>query len=652
MVGRAMFSKSPFRRLLPVFLFAVPFLLLHCAPVKVKPTLFEDQHPFINRQVMTNNQPSDATRMVLRRLELQKLWRSDPFGTLNYLDALYKQKPSREIMGVMAELTFLTARQVDAAENSHRLYLLAAGRAYSYIFDENVAPGDYAFDPRYHQLVQLYNLSLGRCLALYQERNEDMRWGRCNITVRDKTLIVQTEVDEKTLDPNDFDQILPSEEMKVKGFSNIYQRHGIGAPMTMFRKNRYQSPEDKYHPPEGIIYPATAVMHFKEVFNDNGVQVCQGTLRFYDPRDHSHIRIGQREVPLSGDFTTPYAYLLKDAKLFGLGVKGLLNFEKAAYHMGIFMLEPYDPNKIPLVMVHGLMSSPLTWMELTNDINGDPHLRKNYQIWHYMYPTAAPFLYSGYLFRHRLEEVRRALDPEGQHKAMDGMVVVAHSMGGLITKTLVADSGKDLWNTAFKVKPDALAGAEEDLKLVRNLFMFQPRSYVDRVIFIATPHRGSKMSEGLLGRIGSSLVKLPTDFKNMITRLVTRNPEVMNDKLAARMDARGAPNSIDALSPEDPVIQSLADLEIPIPFHSIIGDRGKEGGTSSDGIVPYSSSHLDGATSELIVPAGHDVYEHPRAIAEVKRILRNHLGRAEHQSNHSHQPNFGKIRTSGSMPIH
>jgi len=63
-----------------------------------------------------------------------------------------------------------------------------------------------------------------------------------------------------------------------------------------------------------------------------------------------------------------------------------------------------------------------------------------------------------------------------------------------------------------------------------------------------------------------------------------------------------------------------------IPYHSIIGDRGRgDTPNSSDGVVPYWSSHLDGAESEQIVPSGHPAHRDPQAIAEMVRILKKHI---------------------------
>ena len=88
------------------------------------------------------------------------------------------------------------------------------------------------------------------------------------------------------------------------------------------------------------------------------------------------------------------------------------------------------------------------------------------------------------------------------------------------------------------------------------------------------------------------------------------------------------PSSVRGLSPQNPLIQVLAEISVDrhVPFHSIIGDQGLgDGEQGSDGVVPYKSSHLDGAESELIVPADHSAHVHPLAVQEVKRILKLHL---------------------------
>lgn len=88
------------------------------------------------------------------------------------------------------------------------------------------------------------------------------------------------------------------------------------------------------------------------------------------------------------------------------------------------------------------------------------------------------------------------------------------------------------------------------------------------------------------------------------------------------------PNSIDTLSPNDPFVKIMNALPLAkgVPYHSIIGDRGRgDTPNSSDGVVPYWSSHVGGAESEKIVPSGHGADQNPEGIAEVVRILKEHI---------------------------
>jgi pimeloyl-ACP methyl ester carboxylesterase len=154
-------------------------------------------------------------------------------------------------------------------------------------------------------------------------------------------------------------------------------------------------------------------------------------LSFWDPREVKSIAVGQTSVPLAGDFTTPYAYLLAQGEIGHLAHDGMEETEDLEALLGLYLLEPYDPDKIPIVMVHGIRSSALAWMELTNDIHGDSEIRDSYQVWQYVYPTSLPYLSAAVLLRRSIEAARQALDPEGTDAATSSMVMVAHSMGGL-----------------------------------------------------------------------------------------------------------------------------------------------------------------------------------------------------------------------------
>jgi len=201
---------------------------------------------------------------------------------------------------------------------------------------------------------------------------------------------------------------------------------------------------------------------------------------------------------------------------------------------------------------------------------------------------------------------------------------VANSMGGLLTRTLITDSREEAWNTVFRVRPEFLKATPEDRMEVTDILHWKARRDVRHVIFVAVPHRGSDMSRGIIGRVGSALTGLPTNFTALYARLYRDNPEALQPAFRERLP-RGTLTSIDTLSPRHPLLKPLNALPFApwVTVHSIIGNRGRRGplAKSSDGVVPYSSSHLDVAVSELIVPTGHGAYEDPQAVAEILRIL-------------------------------
>src|SRR5690606_28663223 len=142
------------------------------------------------------------------------------------------------------------------------------------------------------------------------------------------------------------------------------------------------------------------------------------------------------------------AYYLNSPQLKqqNLATLGFLDTNKAASIAGMYMVEPYDPNKIPVVMVHGLWSSPVTWMEMFNDLRAWPELRDQYQFWFYRYPTGQPFWTSAAGMRKDLQDVRNTLDPQHENTALDQMVLVGHSMGGLVSRMQTFESHDDFWH--------------------------------------------------------------------------------------------------------------------------------------------------------------------------------------------------------------
>ena len=295
-------------------------------------------------------------------------------------------------------------------------------------------------------------------------------------------------------------------------------------------------------------------------------------------------------------------------------------------------MEPYQPGKIPVLLVHGLLSSPATWAPLYNDLQADPLLRERFQFWVYFYPTSDPYLATAVDLRHALAKLRDDLDPQHQDPALDQMVLVGHSMGGLVSKLLSVDGGDDFWRLVSDepiVQVKATAEVREELD---DTFYFRRQPGVRRVVFLGTPHRGSRLSPSLPARLALKFVRAPKELLAEANDVAAENPT---------LKLRQLPTSVDLLAPHAPALEVLAARSAPpgVHYHSIIGVAplsrtlriaevlagfGKP--EPGDGVVPYSSAHLDSVDSELVVPAEHtEVHHHPLAVQEVRRILLLHL---------------------------
>jgi pimeloyl-ACP methyl ester carboxylesterase len=290
---------------------------------------------------------------------------------------------------------------------------------------------------------------------------------------------------------------------------------------------------------------------------------------------------------------------------------------------GLSLLQSYRRGRIPVVFVHGLWSNPCSWSSMVEALEADPALRDRYQFWSFGYSTGDPIPYSALLLRRDLDEVRQKFDPDRSDAAIDRMVIVGHSMGGLLTKMMAQDSGSRLWRLLSDRPVEELAGDPEDRDLFRRALIFRPRPEVRRVVFIATPHRGSHVDRNRLERLGSRLVRLHEPLRASFGRLMDRNgPEFFKERVR-----NGLPTSIDELEWGSPILTGLSELGLAaeITAHSIIADRRdppRAGG--GDGLVPYDSAHLDGVTSELLVSSGHLCQDNPAVIREVRRILVEH----------------------------
>ena len=512
-----------------------------------------------------------------------------------------------------------TGLRVEAPVESATKYLIAAEHEQPSValghdlLAAKISYGVLERQPKDESARSIYNFAVARVVQDVDRTNLEP-WRHLVTVATDQghyTLVSPKPVDADH-DPSRYD-LFPTDTLKIGGkfFQTYSTVSGLGAPIAVAERTESWRFRQQYKL-RRIYAPITAIVRFSG---------RQANLEFIDPLNTERIALNKHVFPLAADFDAPTALLIARERPERLGLSRVLNPEAYADTTLLCRLQPFDPARTPVIFVHGLQETGASWAPMIDSLRDDPWIRDHYQFWYFSYPSGYPYPYAAMLFRQDLDGIERAFP---NHKRI---VLIGHSMGGLICRLMVTDAGDKIWRTFFATPPAKTPLAGETRKVLEKAFIFNHRPDVQRVIFISTPHRGSKLATSWIGRIGAAFVRTPQGFSSIYA---STKPLLIADPAARPLNRM--PNSVDTLEPNDRFVEAVNKLPIAcgIPYHSIIGDRGRrDTPNSSDGVVPYWSSHLEGAQSELIVNSDHGAQYNPQAIREVARILRLNLTEPE-----------------------
>ncbi|MBN8713536.1 MAG: alpha/beta fold hydrolase [Xanthomonadales bacterium] len=551
-------------------------------------------------------------------------------------------------------------------------WLEAARHAYAYLFFSERTPGERAFEDRQTQVRDYYNYAVqqaasgmfGRLQGNLAQHPAGATAAAGNSSAAGNGAVAATngvvsgDRGEATLHmagwtihsdmsdlrmPEGMDmpkELVPASTLSFAGLRSIHRRDGFGAevvavmgddPVTTVdvaplpgadgqgdadrpRGRRRPRPRAWSEMPSPAL---TVLIRFPGDDLASVLATHELTISAHDPYVAHAIEIHGLSVPLAANYSAGYGLWLARSGFARQSLRTLFGREHGITRPHLYMMQPYDPNRRILLMIHGLASSPEAWVNVANEVMGDETLRQEFQIWQVYYPTNIPLVLNLSAIRRIFTDTLHHFDPQGTARASHDTVLIGHSMGGVLARLLVSTADDQLWNWAmenYKFDQGQLQRAGPRLE---RMLRFKPLPSVERVIFIASPHRGTAVADNRLGRFVAHLVRLPLTVLEEVRELVG-GKDLPHGRLVIS-------NSIDNLSANDPFIRIAADLPISphVRYHSIIAqaDPSVPLEASDDGLVPYRSAHLPGALSEKVIVSGHSVQETAQAILEIRRIL-------------------------------
>lgn len=526
--------------------------------------------------------------------------------------------------------------------------------SYAYLFATSRQPQQRLFNNRQIQVKDFYNQAIAYLINAINQRSEKHNHQQL-LTQEIYIGKSQYHIDISAYPNLNLDQVekfISTYNLQFIGLNSLSRRDGFGSEFVIKKKATQQIDEVVDYAKEKIdifnhpnirsaeYLPATVLIEPKNRTSiPDMIASKEMQIKAFDPVQHTHIQVAGHHLQLAANFSAPYGLWLANAKLGSQGLNTLLMQEKQFISPKLFMLEPYNPNKKLIIMIHGLASSPEAWISVSNDLMSDERLRKNYQIWQVFYSTNMPILENRYQIYHLLMQSLQQVQKKYPESKIHNTILIGHSMGGVISRLLVSESqfsslAKEYLNQKcnsckiYNLDIDDMVQRENE-KLTMNAL-----PTVSRAIFISAPFRGTVFADRWFTKLARKTIKLPLDVMNSGQQNMKNYFKASGQGIDSRQIFKELyQNGASDLSPNSMFMYLTGDSKVidHLPYHMIIGNNTKSTDPKimTDGIVPYSSASLVGASSEKVIAGSHSIQYTPEAVLELRRILYLHLAESK-----------------------
>jgi pimeloyl-ACP methyl ester carboxylesterase len=574
----------------------------------------------LHRNALNSGDCSDDALVVLHRYNLETSFKKNPDATLKQLQAIACADDRRDVLYALCELNYLNAdRQARSVKPgvprlARNSYFTSAIYAWLYLFGDSREAPPNPYDLRFRAACSFYNRGLAQGLMVNTNALVELDSGLRQTPPGPVEVQFTHPGFPWSLDL--IQEFYSADEFIVRGLSTRNRDSGLGAPLIAVSRKMGKFDERRR-------VPATVFLRVSGDVRAWSAGKMEAALELYSAYDATQVEVNGKPVPLQTDTTATMAMGLNNSAVWDLGLAQFFSTE-GNNKTGVRLAQPYSPGRIPVVFVHGTASSPVWWAEMWNPLRADPVLRERCQFWAFNYASGNPITYTAGILRNDLTGLVKTLDPDGKDPALRQMVIIGHSQGGLLAKLTATDTGDKLWHLVSQTNIDELKVDEKTRELLRSNFFFKPLPCVSEVIFIATPHRGSYQNTRFVQRFLNRFIDLPGELVDASASLLKLKDTI---QLPASV-RKGVPSSLNGMATDNPFMLTLAEIPTApgIKAHSIIAIKGNDQPPNgADGVVKYTSAHVDYAESEFIVRSGHSCQGNPLTIEEVRRILLAHL---------------------------
>jgi len=576
----------------------------------------------LHQNALNSSHYSDDAAEVLHRYDLEKEFKDDPDAAFKQLQDTALRDGRRDVLYALCELNYFTAARVSRSvkpwepRQARDYYFTCAIYAYLYLLGESEQGRPNPFDRRIRAACEFYNRGLALGLIVKGNTNALVELSSGQRQTLPGSVEVQYTQPGFPLPVAMIAELYSADEFIVRGLTVRNRNSGLGAPLIAV-----SHPQGEFQEQRRV--PVTVFLRLDGDLRAWSAGTLKASLELYSGFETRQVEVNGRPVPLQTDTTAPIAHGLNNSAIWKLGFAQFFSSEERV-KTGVRLMQPYVPGRIPVVFVHGTASSPVWWAEMWNTLTADPVLRKRYQFWMFNYASGNPITYSASLLRNGLLSKIHDFDPEGKDPALRQMVIIGHSQGGLLAKLTATDTGDKIWKLTSDKSIDDLNVDVRTRELLRTNLFFTPLPCVKRVVFIATPHRGSYKNSPFVQALLRPFMSLRKELVTLSSSWLKAQEQLRLPKAARK----GIPTSLTGMATDNPFMLTLADIPVApgIKANSIIAIQGNaQPPKGADGVVTYTSAHVDYAESEFIVRSFHSCQDKPPTIEEVRRILLEHL---------------------------